>query len=432
MDNLFQFESENLDLFTIFPTINKNNDKNNEDQSENTMCLLWLCNVDGTTFGTDLKLTDEEAMEVIHAKKMILSFLTNPTNRHLLINEAKIGTKTSTMIQKIVNNIINNSQQIQTESLDQKQIEQIFTCILFVNSFGLSKQQLEELLKALRLNEWLEFDSNQQLNAKEDNVVDYLKLSNEMAAAHFREYIQLKQMQVNNDTYTYQAVLPKLFVGDAILNEVIYQALDELKYENLLRCVRQFVKTTVNCDEGYNGYFTQDLDIQSNCYCISLDKINVSEIQKLGIEILLPSRLINDQITPLSLLDFYLDCYHFNQKLTVKKSVYDTVHFIDYKTFTTIDQFIQKVKFHLQDLDLHTISHQFRYIFAELLLFNLETLATTKFQHFNIITLKQWDPFKVGNQIIFIKGNFYTIYKQTLFYSRDIIRLMLLATRWKP
>lgn len=424
MDELFKFESENPDFFTILPKTNNNNDYRS--QRENTMYLLWLCEVNETTFGEDLKLTDREAMEVIQAKKMIFSFLANPKNRKILINEAKIGTNISTMIEAIFDNILTISQQIQTESFDQEQIEQILTCILFVNSFCLSKQQLEELLKALRLNEWLECDFNQQ-SAQEN---DYLKLTNEMAAAHFREYIQLKHIQVNNDMYTYQTVLPKSFVGDAILNEVIYQALNELKYENLLRQVTQFVSTTINCDEDYDGYVTNDSDMQLNCHCVSLDKISISDIQKLGIQILLPPRLINEQISPLSLLDFYLDCYYSNQDLTDKKSVYDIVHFVDYKTFTTIDQFIAKAQLLLQDLDLQIISHQFRYIFTELLLFNLETFATTKFQHFSIATLKQWDPFNVENQIIFIKGNFYTIHKHNLYHSRDIIRLMV-TTRQK-
>jgi hypothetical protein len=389
MDELFQFESENSHLFTITPKINKN--KDNKNQYENTIYLLWLCGGNESNFGQNLKLTDKETMEVIHAKKMILSFLSNPKDRHLLINEAKIGTKISTMIESILNNIITISQKIQSESFDQEQIEQILTCVLFVNSFGLSKQQLEELLKALKLSEWLECDFNQKEN-------DYIQLTNEIAAAHFREYIQLKEMEINNDMYTYQAILPKLFVGDAILNEVIYQALGELKYEILLKGVEQFVKSIVDCDEDYDGYFTQDSDMQLNCYCVSLDKINVSQIQKLGIHILLPSRLINEQISPLSLLDFYLDVYHSNLDLADKKSVYDTVHFVDYKTFSNIDKFIQKIKLHLQDLNLRIISHQFRYIFTELLLFNLETLATTKFQHFKITTLQEWDPFNVESQ----------------------------------
>lgn len=421
MDNLFQFEKENKDFFiTTLPS------NNNESQCENTMYLLWLCELNETTLGKDLKLTNKEATEVIHAKKMILSFLNDPNNRHRLISKAKIGTKISTMIEAIFNNIITLSRQIQTEPINQEQIEQILTCVLFVNSFGLSKQQLEELIRALRLNEWLEFEDDKNVT-KEEN--DYVKLSNEMAAGHFREYIQLKQMQVNNDDrYIYQAILPKLFVGDAILNEVIYHTLHELKYENLLRCVRRFVKATVDCDENYDGYFTQDSDVQLNCYCVSLDKINILAIQKLGIQILLPERLINEQISPLSVLDFYLDCYHFSHDLTDKKSVYDTVHFEDYKTFTTIDEFMQKIKFHLQDLDLHIISHQFRYIFMELLLFNLETLVTTKFQHFNVTTLKQWDPFNMENQIVFIKGNFYTIHEHILYHSKDIIRLMIMCT----
>jgi hypothetical protein len=388
MDDLFQFERENQNDTQITSEINT-------PQCEDITYLLWLSEVDDTT---DLKLTDKEAMEVICVKRAIISYINNPNNRSILLNEVKMGSEISTMIKAIFNTI---SQQ---KTIDE--IEQILTCVLFVNSFDLSRQQIEELIKALRLNEMFKFDFN-QTNVNED---DYLRLTNEMAASHFRQYLQLKHIGINDNMSLYQAVLPKIFVGDAILNEVIYHALNELKYENLLQCVRESVKATIDCDDGCQ----EDSDMDLDCDCISLDKINMLEIQKLGIQILLPSRLINPQISPLSVLDFYLDCYNCSAD---KKTIYNIVHFEDYKTLSTIDQFMQKINLHLQDLDLDVISHQFRYIFTELLLFYLKTFTTRKFKHFNVTTLPQWDPF--------IKGNFYTTHNRILFHSKDIIRLML-------
>lgn len=412
MDELFEWECKNSDLFTTSPDVVTN--KGNETQNEDSMYLLWLGQLNQTTFGKGVKLTENEAIEVIRAKKIILSFLSNPTNPYLLINKSKIGAKTSTLIEAIFNGI----SQAESSSEEEK-IEQILTCVLYVNSFGLSKEQLGELLNSLRLKEWLESDSSPQINT-DDNEVDYLKLSNEMASSHFREYIQLKQTELHNDIYVNQTVLPKLFKGDVILNEVIHQLLNELKYVNLLNRVKCFVKNTINCDQD----FTQDLDLQLHCYHVSLDQINVLAIQKIALSILLPSRLISEQISPLSLLDFYLDCYHSNQELADKKSVYDTVHFVDYKTFTTMDQFRQEAKLQLQNLDLHNISQRFRFIFTQLLLFNLNMLAGTQFHLFKVITLKEWDPFNVENQIIFIKGNFYAIHKHMLYHSTDILRLI--------
>ena len=417
MDELFEWECKNADLFTSSPKITKNN----ETQHEDSTYLLWLSQLNETSFGEGVKLSNESAIEVVHVKKMILSFLTNPINLHLLINQSKIGFQVSTLFEAILKSIMNIQQ---AGSSEEEKIEQILTCVLYVNSFGLSKSQVEVLLNSLRLRQWLHPDPNPRNNT-ENYEVDYLKLTNEMASSHFREYIQLKTMHLdNNDMYVNQTVLPMLFKGDAILNEVIHQLLNELKYKHLLSRVERFVKSIINCDSD----LTQNPDVQLHCYHVSLDKINVLGIQKLGIQILLPSRLISEQISPLSLLDFYLDCYHSNQDLADKKSVYDTVHFVDYKTFTTIDQFLQEAKLQLQNLDLHIISHRFRYIFTQLLLFNLEMLSRTQLQHFKVIRLNHWDPFNVENQIIFMKGKFYTIHKQILYHSRDIIRLIA-ATR---
>ena len=236
MDELFEWECKNADLFTSSPKITKNN----ETQHEDSTYLLWLSQLNETSFGEGVKLSNESAIEVVHVKKMILSFLTNPINLHLLINQSKIGFQVSTLFEAILKSIMNIQQ---AGSSEEEKIEQILTCVLYVNSFGLSKSQVEVLLNSLRLRQWLHPDPNPRNNT-ENYEVDYLKLTNEMASSHFREYIQLKTMHLdNNDMYVNQTVLPMLFKGDAILNEVIHQLLNELKYEHLLSRVERFVKS---------------------------------------------------------------------------------------------------------------------------------------------------------------------------------------------